>query len=79
MECPKCNGKTRQVDVRHHDNGKHYYVISGTIYRRRECTKCGFRISTIEMPVSDQPKTMTEKAKIIKQLINDLLDGIEDD
>ena len=40
MTCPECNGKTKVVDSRPEVD---------CINRRRECTECGFRFSTVEL------------------------------
>lgn len=43
MKCPKCRyEKSRVIDKR--NNGK-----EDSIYRRRECTKCGHRWTTYEI------------------------------
>lgn len=41
MNCPKCNGKTTVMESRKQRGG--------TIRRRRRCTKCGTRFTTLEM------------------------------
>ena len=40
MTCPVCNGKTKILETRS-DNE--------SINRRRECLRCGYRFSTVEM------------------------------
>jgi len=41
MDCPRCKSlETRVIKSKHNS--------SESIRRRRECTKCGFRITTIE-------------------------------
>ena len=40
MTCPKCNDKTKVVDSRTDEDSTE---------RRRECTACGYRFSTIEV------------------------------
>lgn len=46
LPCPKCgNMKTQTTDSRAHPNG---------VKRRRVCTKCGERFSTMERPITNQ-------------------------
>jgi len=40
MKCPKCGSETKVKDSRR--------PIDAEIHRRRECTSCGHRFSTIE-------------------------------
>ena len=40
MTCPVCNAKTRILETRSDEE---------SINRRRECLRCGFRFSTVEM------------------------------
>ena len=44
--CPKCKVKMQSVDSREHTA----YGFP-TMKRRRACTKCSFRITTIELPI----------------------------
>lgn len=41
MHCPKCAGEQRIVDSRHRDGT--------TVWRRRECRVCAFRVTTFEV------------------------------
>lgn len=43
MTCPVCGGNTRVVDTRHPD--------CETVWRRRECTECGYRFNTEEQEI----------------------------
>ena len=40
MTCPKCSDKTRVIDVTADED---------STYRRRECTMCGYRFTTVEV------------------------------
>lgn len=40
MTCPVCNGDTKVVDTRCHDD---------SVYRRRMCLECGHRFNTVEI------------------------------
>ena len=40
MRCPVCDGDTKVIDTRCHDD---------SVYRRRMCLVCGYRFSTIEI------------------------------
>lgn len=40
MQCPICNGDTCIINTREYR--------SNTVYRRRKCTSCGARFSTVE-------------------------------
>jgi transcriptional repressor NrdR len=46
MKCPKCGSeKSKVINSRKHEE----YAREESIYRRRECLKCGFRFSTYEL------------------------------
>ena len=40
MTCPKCNEKTKVIDS---------HTDEDSTERRRECTACGYRFSTVEV------------------------------
>ena len=40
MTCPKCNEKTKVIDS---------HTDEDSTERRRECTNCGYRFSTVEI------------------------------
>lgn len=45
MKCPKCKqGETSVLETRE---------VGSNIRRRRECQACGFRTTTVEMPIGD--------------------------
>lgn len=60
MTCPNCGAKTRVVDSRSHEDSKS---------RRRECSDCGFRFSTVEID-ADYYETLkpTNKREILNRL-----------
>ena len=58
MNCPICKGALRAIRTRDSDD---------TILRRRECTICGHRLSTIELTESDY-RVMVELARMARAL-----------
>lgn len=67
MNCPECDKETYVIDSRPR--------AKGTIYRRRDCSSCGHRFSTYELPETDLDglKFQAERAeginhKLIRQL-----------
>ena len=50
MNCPKCGAKNMSRVLNCRDKGER-----GT-YRRRECTVCGWRFSSMEVPVKATKK-----------------------
>lgn len=46
--CPKCNTATRIADSRTYGDG--------FVKRRRACPLCGHRLTTVEIPWSDDPR-----------------------
>jgi transcriptional regulator NrdR family protein len=46
MTCPVCKKKTKVVDSRE--------MISGSVWRRRECLCCGYRFNTMEKPIKKE-------------------------
>ena len=61
MECPRCAGKSSSVvDSRPNEVG---------IRRRRSCKDCGFRWSTMELPVADhEAETAKQRAELTKRI-----------
>lgn len=49
MRCMKCSGTTACTDSREREVGK--------IRRRRICKNCGYRFSTIELPMEPQERS----------------------
>ena len=47
--CPDCKGR---VKLQAKDSRPHEAYGFPTVKRRRVCTKCNFRITTIEIPIS---------------------------
>lgn len=47
MLCPKCSEETNVTDSRPTGYG---------VRRRRKCVKCGYRISTVEIAITDDEK-----------------------
>lgn len=52
MLCPKCKGKAVVIDSRKYKTGE--------VYRRRKCTSCGCRFSTLECVVEFDMYTKRE-------------------
>lgn len=50
MDCPKCKGKAVVIDSRKYKTGE--------VYRRRRCTGCGCRFSTLEAVVKFETFTI---------------------
>lgn len=50
MTCPKCGNKAIVIDSRTY--------ATGEVRRRRECTRCGFRFSTLEAVVKFETFTL---------------------
>lgn len=50
MTCPKCGNKAIVIDSRTYETGE--------VRRRRKCTRCGFRFSTLEAVVKFEAFTM---------------------
>jgi len=58
MRCPRCDSEKLSVaDSRHRE---------GRIYRRRECRDCGYRFSTIELPIAEWDRHQREKEAIAR-------------
>ena len=56
-DCPKCNATTKVVNSRVYSDG--------FIKRRRAC-KCGHRLTTVEIPWSDDPRFAEQLAWVIE-------------
>ena len=76
--CPSCEKKAtiRISDCRPADGGR-------SIRRRRECSSCGHRWTTMETPIVEscgEVETLDAmRAKIKLQLASDILDMLRDD
>ena len=53
MNCPKCDYSTRLYDSRYHRE---------TVWRKRECLKCGARFQTREVPLEVYEDIMRSKS-----------------
>jgi transcriptional regulator NrdR family protein len=58
--CPNCSAlKTHIVDSRPRDNG-------AGVRRRRKCTVCGHRFSTMEIPLEENPDADKMRADLAR-------------
>lgn len=66
MKCPKCDTtyQFKVINTRLRENGD--------IYRRRECIKCGNRITTYEVIARKDDKTDMDSYKKLLNLVQDL-------
>jgi transcriptional regulator NrdR family protein len=60
MECPRCKGKTEIFETRQ---------TKDAVRRRRHCTRCGHKFTTIEQPAE-------ELVLVPKHMLRRLLDEI---
>ena len=76
FQCIECNGPTRIIDSR--KNG----IYNNSIRRRRQCTKCNHRMTTIEAIEDINPlheKTVViSKLKNIKEQLKKIINHLED-
>lgn len=81
VECPECGGRTQVVDSRKRTDA---------VYRRRDCVKCGHRITTLEQglisSLQDKMKTWEQvaqlaeaKLSVLKEKKEKLQSGEEDE
>lgn len=61
MTCPKCNAATGWVQYTRKKP-------SGAIERRRQCTECKYRWTTVEIKVDDLKRFMTYMAKAFQEM-----------
>lgn len=58
MKCPKCSGEeTRVLDTRTGNDGT-------SIRRRRYCSLCGLRFSTLEMPIREEVSVVKRDGRV---------------
>lgn len=62
MKCPKCNSSTLVIDSRD---------IHDRIRRRRKCTECKYRFSTVEILYTPR-KRLTKAQKLVRQINKEL-------
>lgn len=61
MMCPKCDGLTTVIDSvviekSYYDDGARILASGCVVRRRRECTECGHRFTTLEKIVERKKK-----------------------
>lgn len=59
--CPECHGDTGVYDSRPYENG-------AKIWRRRKCSTCGYRFTTIEILMRDHEPNKSETQKLRSKL-----------
>ena len=73
FECPECYGKTQVIITRYAKEGA---------YRRRKCTECGMRFSTIEAIKPDGKYTKhdykTDYIRKLEEQVRELTDRLEE-
>jgi len=79
MNCPKCKNDTKVIDSR--PTGQEKSPGCKKIRRRRECLKCGFRFTTIEitqdsLDVEVQAK-LNKEVSSIKRTVRALQDRLD--
>ena len=70
MKCPKCKGKTKVLDSRRKSDNN--------IRRRRECVKCSYRFSTIEILKIKKEKEIPMPKKSEETPSKEVVTGEED-
>jgi len=61
MKCPKCKGEVRTIDSRPTTNGN-------GVRRRRKCTKCGYKFTTVEREVHTRQGGRSVDAEKLRRL-----------